>query len=118
FEQVLFNLLDNAGKYAGPSSAIALRARRNGDIVRLQVLDEGGGVPEDDLQRIFDKFYRVHNADRQRAGTGLALAICRGFIEAMGGTIEAGNRVDRRGAIFSISLPVPVQPAMLPEPAA
>ena len=63
--------------------------------MRDQIADEGDGIPADDLERIFDKFYRVQRGDRQRAGTGLGLAICRGFIEAMGGTIAAANRGDR-----------------------
>jgi two-component system sensor histidine kinase KdpD len=71
------------------------------------VMDEGPGIPEEDLERIFDKFYRVRKLDTQRAGTGLGLAICRGFVEALQGTITAGNRTDRRGAVFTISLPVP-----------
>jgi two-component system sensor histidine kinase KdpD len=70
------------------------------------VLDEGDGIPPGDVERIFDKFYRVHAADRKRVGTGLGLAICRGFIEAMGGTIVAGNRPDRRGAMFTIVIPL------------
>jgi two-component system sensor histidine kinase KdpD len=73
--------------------------------VHLEVLDEGAGIPPEDFERIFDKFYRVQAADRKRAGTGLGLAICRGFIEAMGGTIVAHNRNDRSGAVFSIALP-------------
>jgi two-component system sensor histidine kinase KdpD len=71
------------------------------------VLDEGPGIPQSELERIFDKFYRVRKSDSQRAGTGLGLAICRGFIEAMGGTIEAGNRRGGHGAVFTITLPVP-----------
>jgi two-component system sensor histidine kinase KdpD len=70
-------------------------------------MDEGDGIPPADVERVFDKFYRVHAADRQRAGTGLGLAICRGFVEVMGGTIEAGNRPDRSGAMFTIALPLP-----------
>jgi two-component system sensor histidine kinase KdpD len=73
--------------------------------VRLQILDEGEGIPADELDRVFDKFYRVRKGDSQRAGTGLGLAICRGFIEAMGGSIEAGNR-EGGGAVFTIGLPV------------
>ncbi len=57
---------------------------------------------------VFDKFYRVHQADRQRAGTGLGLAICRGFVEAMKGTIVAERRRDRQGTRFVIRLPVPL----------
>ena len=92
FEQVLFNLLDNAAKYAPAGSRIDLDARRDGDLVVMEVIDEGPGIPPGDLERIFDKFYRVHAQDRQRAGTGLGLAICRGFTEAQGGRISAQNR--------------------------
>jgi two-component system, OmpR family, sensor histidine kinase KdpD len=112
-EQVLFNLLDNAAKYSPQGSLIGLRAARVHDVVQIQVVDEGGGIPEPDLERVFDKFYRVHGTDRRRAGTGLGLAICRGFVEAMGGRIQAQNRTDRSGAIFMITLPVPAQPSAL-----
>jgi two-component system sensor histidine kinase KdpD len=111
FEQVLFNLLDNASKYAPPRSTVRVQAEHEDNVVRLQVMDEGSGIPPADLDRIFDKFYRIQAADRQRAGTGLGLAICRGFIEAMGGRIAATNRLDRNGAIFTITLPVPITDA-------
>ena len=65
--------------------------------VVLQVIDEGPGIPPDDLERVFDTFYRVRKGDQVRAGTGLGLSICRGFVEAMGGTISAANRTDRSG---------------------
>jgi two-component system sensor histidine kinase KdpD len=107
FEQVLFNLLDNAAKYAPAGTPIELRGWREGAMLRLQVLDEGQGIPRAELERVFDKFYRVRKSDSQRAGTGLGLAICRGFAEAMGGTIEAGNRAGGHGAVFTITLPVP-----------
>jgi two-component system sensor histidine kinase KdpD len=116
FEQVLFNLLDNAGKYTPAGSLIRLQAQQEGEIVRLQIIDEGEGIPAADRERIFDKFYRIHAADRRRAGTGLGLAICRGFVEAMGGTITAGNRPDGPGAVFTLTLPVPIQmPTRTPE---
>jgi two-component system sensor histidine kinase KdpD len=107
FEQVLFNLLDNASKYAPVGSAITLRGRQEGAAIKVQILDEGGGVPEDEREKVFDKFYRVRAGDRKRAGTGLGLAIARGFIEAMGGTITAANRTDKSGAVFTLTLPVP-----------
>jgi two-component system sensor histidine kinase KdpD len=106
FEQVLFNLLDNAAKYAAPGTAVFIRTRRDRDSVILQILDEGEGIPQDDLENIFDKFYRVQKTDQVRPGTGLGLAISRGFVEAMNGTIIAANRSDRRGAIFTIRLPI------------
>ena len=107
FEQALFNLLDNAAKYTPAGSRITVSAWRENGRVKVQVADEGPGIPHDDLERIFDKFYRGGGADHRRAGTGLGLSICRGFIEAMGGTIAAANRTDRSGAVFTIALPVP-----------
>jgi len=73
----------------------------------LQIADEGDGIPQGDLEHIFDKFYRAQKTDQVRAGTGLGLAISRGFVEAMHGTIVATNRADRRGAVFTIMLPIP-----------
>ncbi len=109
FEQVLFNLLDNAAKYANEGSTIRLESWRDGREVRLQLLDEGAGIPAEDLERVFDKFYRARKSDSVRAGTGLGLAISRGFVEAMGGAITAGNRTDRSGAVFTLALPVPAE---------
>jgi two-component system, OmpR family, sensor histidine kinase KdpD len=106
FEQVLFNLLDNAAKYAGPGTTVSIRTWRDRDSVVLQVIDEGEGIPQGDLEHIFDKFYRVQKTDQVRAGTGLGLAISRGFVEAMNGTIVAANRPDRQGAVFTITLPI------------
>ncbi|PRD42842.1 two-component sensor histidine kinase [Phyllobacterium phragmitis] len=116
FEQVLFNLLDNAAKYAPAESAIVIRGRENEDFVVLQIMDEGPGIPPQDLERVFDTFYRVAKSDQVRAGTGLGLSICRGFIEAMGGTISAGNRTDRSGAVFTITMPVPSEEPFLDNP--
>ncbi len=105
FEQILFNLLDNAAKYAPAGTAIGIRGWRDGEVVCLRVEDEGPGIPAEDLERIFDKFHRVRKGDYVRAGTGLGLAISRGFVEIMGGTIVAANRADRTGAAFTITLP-------------
>ena len=104
-DQVLFNLLDNAHKYAGDSGA-TIHARKDGDNVLLSVTDEGPGVKASDLERIFEKFYRGGRADGRRPGTGLGLSICRGLIEAMGGTIVAQSpAVRRRGTRIVIRLP-------------
>lgn len=116
FEQVIFNLLDNAAKYAPPASTIAIQGWRDGNQVVLRLLDEGPGIPPEDLERVFDSFYRVRKTDHVPAGTGLGLAICRGFIEAMSGTITAANRADRAGAVFTIRLPIPPQTDSLEEP--
>jgi two-component system sensor histidine kinase KdpD len=107
FEQVLFNLLDNAAKYAPAGTTISIRGARDGGRVLLQVMDEGDGIPPEELESVFDKFYRVQKGDHVRPGTGLGLAISRGFVEAMRGTISAANRADRSGAVITIRLPVP-----------
>ena len=113
FEQVLFNLLDNAAKYAPTGTTIRIASWQEQDSVHLQVLDEGDGIPPTELENIFDKFYRAQKADQVQAGTGLGLAISRGFVEAMHGTVSAANRTDRSGAVFTITLPVPAEPRQL-----
>ncbi|MBV8791076.1 MAG: two-component sensor histidine kinase, partial [Pseudolabrys sp.] len=110
FEQAIFNILDNAAKYAPDGTHIRVQSRLDHNVVSIEVLDEGDGIPPAELEHIFDKFYRAQKGDSVRAGTGLGLAISRGFVEAMRGTITAANRPDRSGAMFSINLPVPVQP--------
>ncbi|MGE7368682.1 DUF4118 domain-containing protein [Neorhizobium sp. NPDC001467] len=115
FEQVLFNLLDNAAKYAPPGTRIDIRGWVDGNAIRLAITDEGPGIPADDVERIFDSFYRVEKGDFVQAGTGLGLSICRGFVEAMGGWIKASNRPDRSGAVFTIGLPIAAQPKMSEE---
>ena len=107
FEQVLFNLLDNAAKYAPSGTTISIRSARDREQVTLQIMDEGSGIPPMELESIFDKFYRAQKGDHVRPGTGLGLAISRGFVEAMHGTISAANRPDRSGAIITIRLPIP-----------
>ena len=82
---------------------------QNFDRVVIQVQDEGPGIPDGDLEKIFDKFYRANKADHVRAGTGLGLPISRGFVEIMGGTITAANRQDRTGALMTLTLPAPAR---------
>jgi two-component system, OmpR family, sensor histidine kinase KdpD len=110
---VLFNLLDNAAKYAPDGTTISIRSARNKDSVSLQIIDEGAGIPPAELESVFDKFYRAQKGDHVRPGTGLGLAISRGFVEAMHGTITAANRNDRSGAVLTIQLPIPEASAAL-----
>ncbi|MGZ9115317.1 MAG: DUF4118 domain-containing protein [Methylocystis sp.] len=103
--QVLFNLIDNAHKYGGPTGVI-IHARREGADVVITVTDEGPGVKAADLERIFEKFYRSGRVDGRKAGTGLGLSICRGLVKAMGGTIVAQSpAVRRRGARIVMRFP-------------
>ena len=98
-----------------PARQYSIRAEQASGGVQLQIVDEGEGIPELDIEKIFDKFYRVRKGDRVRAGTGLGLPICRGFVEAMGGTIAAANRPDRSGAVITIDLPIPTESPHLEE---
>lgn len=102
-EQVLVNLIDNAAKYSLHEKDIEIEAAMEGKSVRFSVLDRGIGVPKEDLNRIFDKFYRVPHLTKI-SGTGLGLAICKGIVEAHGGRIWAEERPGG-GVIFSFSFP-------------
>lgn len=109
-EQVFVNVLDNAAKYSPPRTAVTIKAGRSGDGVVIDVTDEGVGVPPADLERIFDKFYRVRNGDRQLAGTGLGLSICRGIVEAHGGTITIAHSKVGNGTTIRLRFPVEPPP--------
>jgi two-component system, OmpR family, sensor histidine kinase KdpD len=105
-EQALVNLLDNAAKYAPAATEIRIHAEATPASVLVTVADEGPGIPPDALPYIFDKFYRAKASDSRIAGTGLGLAVARGFVEAFGGTLDAANRSDRSGALMTIALPI------------
>ena len=111
-EQALVNLIDNAVKYSPAHAIIRIRAEPWGDGVQIAVEDEGSGIPIEALPHIFDKFYRAKASDRRIAGTGLGLAVARGFVEAFGGTLNAENRSDRSGARMTITVPVAAEPGM------
>jgi two-component system, OmpR family, sensor histidine kinase KdpD len=115
-EQVLFNLLDNAHKYGGDAGAV-IHARRDGGDVIVSVTDEGPGIKEADLERVFEKFYRSGRSDGRKAGTGLGLSICRGLVEAMGGKIHAESpAVRRRGTRIVMRFPAADPPPQRKEP--
>jgi two-component system, OmpR family, sensor histidine kinase KdpD len=105
-EQMVFNLLDNANKYSPAGTPTAVHARRDGGAVVLTVRDQGDGIAREDLDRVFEKFYRGKQGDGRSAGTGLGLPICRGIVTAMGGTIEAESPVkDGHGTRIVVRLP-------------
>jgi two-component system sensor histidine kinase KdpD len=104
--QVMVNLLDNALKYSPVESALEIRARTDEVWLTIEVLDRGPGIPDHDLKRVFDKFYRLPVPEGKGGGTGLGLSICRGIIEAHGGTIWAENR---SGGGLRISLRLPLR---------
>ncbi len=102
--QVVVNLLDNALKYTPRDSSVKLVAELAERTLTLTVSDRGPGISEDDLQRVFDKFYRVP-VPEGAGGTGLGLSICKGIVEAHGGSIRAENRNDG-GLRMTVTLPI------------
>jgi two-component system sensor histidine kinase KdpD len=102
--QVLVNLLDNSLKYSPPDSLIEVLASTEAAWLVLEVADRGPGVPEHDLKRVFDKFYRIPIPEGA-GGTGLGLSICKGIVEAHGGRISAENRA---GGGLSIVIRLPL----------
>ncbi|MBV9259269.1 MAG: hypothetical protein JO215_14740, partial [Ktedonobacteraceae bacterium] len=105
--QVLTNLLENAVRYTPSSSPIEISAQVVDGEMRVSIADHGPGIPPADLERVFDKFYRVLSTTRKKnvTGSGLGLAVCLGLVEAHGGRIWAENRPGG-GAIFRFTLPL------------
>ena len=104
--QVAFNLVENAIKYNLPGGRVEVGVRRRGDKVALTVTDTGLGIPQDDLPRIFDRFYRVDKArSRGLGGTGLGLSIARDTARVHGGDITAGPNPAGRGTRFEAEFP-------------
>lgn len=107
-QELIYNLLDNAVKYSKPGGTVFLRAEPADDFVRISVADQGIGIPENDLPRIFERFYR---ADKSRSsehpGTGLGLSIVKHIAQLHGGSVEAESELGK-GTTISVLLPVGV----------
>jgi PAS domain S-box-containing protein len=110
--QVMTNLLSNAIKFSPPYSEVTVRIQKSSEGVKVGVIDEGRGVPEDKLELIFDRFQQVDASDsRQKGGTGLGLAICRTILEQHGGRIWAERNSDRGSSFYFClgDMPTPVE---------
>jgi signal transduction histidine kinase len=103
-EQVLLNLLLNAGDAMGGRGRLEIAARPRADGVEVDVLDRGPGIPEADLSRVFDPFFTTKPPG---AGTGLGLSICHRLVESFGGTIEAANREGGGARLRLVLRPAP-----------
>ncbi len=105
--QVIGNVVGNAVRFArSPGGQVELRMRGAGERVEIAVLDDGPGIPADFLPHLFDRFRQADSStSRRHGGLGLGLAIARQLLDLHGGTIQAGNRTDGSGAIFTIGLP-------------
>jgi two-component system, OmpR family, sensor histidine kinase KdpD len=109
FEHLVFNLIDNAVKFAGVSLPVIVSVASESDAVTLTVIDQGRGIPPDKLKQVFEKFYRVRDGDRDIQGTGLGLTICKRVVEGMDGTIHAESPVtDGKGTRMVVQLPIAV----------
>ncbi len=106
FIQVLVNLLDNAFRHSGTGTTVTLRVKQDGNCLKFVVSDNGIGIPNDKIDKIFDNFFTTayENGDKQR-GVGLGLTICKAMVEAQGGTIRAFNS-PQGGAVFEVSMPM------------
>ena len=103
---VLRNLVANAITYSPEQSAIAIEAWRSDGRIAMSVSDSGPGIPEDDLPRVFERFYRVDKSRaRDPGGTGLGLSIVKHLVGLHGGEVHVENRAEG-GAMFTVSLPV------------
>ena len=103
--QIIYNLTDNAVKYSPAGSTVQVSLRGTAEGVELTVADNGTGIPEEDLPRIFQRFYRVDKArSREAGGTGLGLSIVSDTVQRRGGTVEAANRPGG-GAVFTVRWP-------------
>jgi two-component system sensor histidine kinase KdpD len=102
--QALINILDNSFKYSPPGSPVDITAQLLGERIEIKIIDRGPGIPSEDLERVFDKFYRLQRPNSV-AGTGLGLSIVKGIIEAHGGTVNAANQPGG-GTIITLVLPV------------
>jgi two-component system sensor histidine kinase KdpD len=111
--QVLVNLVDNAIKYSPRGGGIEIKVGSSGDSLQVSVADRGAGIPEADLPRVFDKFFRIQRPTGNVPGTGLGLSICKGLVEAHGGRIWAENAAGG-GAVISFTLPLGTNQATIP----
>jgi signal transduction histidine kinase len=108
---VLRNLLENASNYSPEAGVIDIGATRHDGWIDVVIADRGPGIPEPDLPRIFERFYRVDRSrSRDPGGTGLGLSIVRHLVELHGGRVTAANRPGG-GAVFTVRLPAGRSPA-------
>ncbi|MBI3766345.1 MAG: ATP-binding protein [Ignavibacteriales bacterium] len=107
--QMLLNLIDNAVKYGRDRGTIFLRLNKEDGMAKIRVADDGIGISEHDMARIFDRFYRVDRArSRELGGVGLGLSIAKWIAETHGGTIGVASKVDK-GSEFTVILPLSPQ---------
>jgi signal transduction histidine kinase len=104
-KQVIINLLSNAIKYNKLGGKITIKSFQNGEYLSFSIADTGPGISTEDMQHLFEKFYRVPGSEKLASGTGLGLSICKKIIDAHQGKIEVESSVGQ-GTRFIVSLPL------------
>ena len=105
FKQVLINLISNAIKYTEKNGKITVSAKKSRKSIQIDILDTGKGIPQEDIKKIFDKFYQVeHYMTRKQRGSGLGLAIANEIIKLHKGEIKVRSKIGK-GSVFSIIIP-------------
>ena len=116
-EQIVYNLVFNASQYTPPGALIEIGIEYNPEVnfepnddkvmtCKITISDDGNGFPEEEIHKVFDKFYRLQHS--KTGGTGLGLSIVKGFVEAQNGKVSLMNKEEGNGAIFSIEFPATV----------
>lgn len=115
-EQAIFNVVDNAIKFSPPKAPVKINCYKAKHQIIIDICDQGPGVPEDERERVFERFHTAEKGDRRKSGSGLGLTICRGMITAHGGTVKIYDNPyleessSQPGCCVRISLPLEKQP--------
>lgn len=109
-EQAIFNVIDNAIKFSPVGGSINVFCAKEDDKIVITICDEGSGIPEDERERVFERFHTAEKGDRRKSGSGLGLTICRGMIAAHGGTVTIHDNPARpspaQGCCVRIAIPI------------
>ena len=114
-EQAIFNVIDNAIKFSPPHASIDIDCKKEGDNIVIAISDQGTGIPEEEREKVFERFHTAEKGDRRRSGSGLGLTICQGMIMAHGGRVSIHpnpKRIEDKhnpGCCVRIELPISIQ---------
>lgn len=106
FCRALNLLIDNAVKYGGNPPKVRISASQDNQQIKIDVMDNGAGIPSDQMEDIFSKYTRLKHGDHQNAGTGLGLAIGKSIAKLLGGQLNVANNVNGNGATFTLAVPI------------
>ncbi|HSC69505.1 MAG TPA: ATP-binding protein, partial [Cellvibrio sp.] len=111
-EQAIFNVIDNAIKFSPVDESIDIHCTKENDKIVITICDQGTGIPEEEREKVFERFHTAEKGDRRRSGSGLGLTICQGMIMAHGGSVSIHSNPKRQwdtvnpGCCVRIELPI------------